>query len=143
MSTNINNTKANIKKRLSIPSISEIAHKDKLLQTLKTKEEGKEHVLKKRSTQDITALNEINFDKDNKSNILKDKIHKAESSNLNEKKNLKYKMDELQKELKEKEEEMKKIQNKLEEEKNRNQKMSDILAKKDIKINTLKNSIKK
>ena len=130
MSSNINNTKANIKKRLSIPAISEIYYKEKLLQTLKKDEKPRE---KKKSTQDIETLKEMIFDKDNKSKILKEKPRKTETFSVFEQKNLKSKIEELQKELMEKEEEIKKIQNKLEEEKNKNQKMNDILDKKILK----------
>ena len=130
MSSNINNTKANIKKRLSIPAISEIYYKEKLLQTLKKDEKPRE---KKKSTQDIETLKEMIFDKDNKSKILKEKPRKTETFSVFEQKNLKSTIEELQKELMEKEEEIKKLQNKLEEEKNKNQKMNDILDKKILK----------
>ncbi len=141
MSSNINNTKANIKKRLSIPAISEIYYKEKLLQTLKKDEKPPRE--KKKSTQDIETLKEMIFDKDNKSKILKEKPRKTETFSVIEQNNIKSKIEELQKELMEKEEEIKKLQNKLEEEKNKNQKMNDILAKKDIKISTLEKLVEK
>ena len=132
MSGKQNLKKSNILKRLSKPSISEIKYKELLLNSIKDKEPEPPSIKNVLKRQTI-----------NNNSIGHDGKLLMESKNENDYKNLKSKIGELENVLKSKDEELLNINNKLEEEKNKVKELSDIIAKKDLNIDTLKKCLDK
>jgi chromosome segregation ATPase len=133
MSGNIKLKKSNILKRLSIPSLSEVKFKGALLNTLK--EEEPDLTLNKAASHKIIMNNQKSFDttgNHNKENKIEKDIH-----------HLELKIEELENSNKIKEEELITINKQLKDEKIKVEKLSDIIAKKDKKIDSLKKSLDK
>ena len=133
MSGNLKLKKSNILKRLSIPSISEIKFKQDLLNTLKEKEP--DLTLKKKESIKLILNSQKSFDcipANNKENKITKDIH-----------NLELKIEELEKLNKSKDNEIININKQLKEEKIKVEKLLDIVAKKEIKIDSLKKSLEK
>ena len=133
MSGNLKLKKSNILKRLSIPSISEIKFKQALLNTLKEKEP--DLTLKKKESLKLILNSQKSFDcisTNNKENKITKDIH-----------NLELKIEELEKLNKSKDNEIININKQLKEEKIKVEKLLDIVAKKEIKIDSLKKNLEK
>ena len=133
MSGNIKLKKSNILKRLSIPSISEIKFKEALLKSLKEKEP--DLTLKKKDTLNLILNSQKSFD------VIE--VNKKEKKIQNDIHSLELKIEELENSNKLKDEELININKQLNEEKNKVQNLLDIIAKKEIKIDSLKKNLDK
>lgn len=132
MSEKQNVKKLNIIKRLSIPSISEIKFKESLLNELKKDEP--EIPLNKGKIK-------VNFRKHNSmAQIDTQKYERKEKKSIHL---LELKIEELENTLKLKDEEIVSINKALEDEKIKLKKLFDIIAKKELKIDSLKKCIEK
>ena len=130
MSGKLNLKKSNILKRLSIPSISEIKYKESLLNALKEKEP--EPATNKKIINIKSAMRKSIDHYDNQAKEKKKKIDYHD---------LEIKLEELENAQKIKDEEILKINNKLEDEKNKVKNLLDIIAKKELTIDSLKKNL--
>ena len=130
MSSRLSLKKANIMKRLSIPSISEIKHRAQLLNSLK--EEESILPLKK----SITTENSI---------LLETLSNKGSSKQISSKNkdSINLKVEELENDNKKKDEELSELKKILEEEKNKVQKLMDTITEKESTIDLLKKDLEK
>ena len=132
MSEKENVKKINIMKRLSIPSISEIKYKESLL-----------NILRKESAEIPSHKEKIKVSFKKHNSMAHIDVLKKERYEKNNSYWLELKIEELEQALKLKDEEIMRVNNDLENEKNKLKKLFDIIAKKELQIDTLKKNIEK
>ena len=132
MSEKENVKKINIMKRLSIPSISEIKYKESLL-----------NILRKESAEIPSHKEKIKVSFKKHNSMAHIDVLKKERYEKNNSYWLELKIEELEQTIKLKDEEIMRINNDLENEKNKLKKLFDIIAKKELQIDTLKKNIEK